>query len=185
MYDVELRILPLPQILLVQYVWRSKPFAALQKLQKILYIQNMSYIADALLCTKWVFELQFTKNHFSFGVDLCDNNNFATFCATNAMYLIITSIIFMCNMSYFMALRLQFVFFQFVCLCVYLYCLQHEVTLDIRCLRPLRQLSPAYVHMCLCVSKYLYVSVFAHIWSYELVRVCLNSLVCSVCVCVF
>ena len=117
MYDVELRILPLPKILLVQYVWRSKPFAALQKLQKILYIQNMSYIADALLCTKWVFELQFTKNHFSFGVDLCDNNNFATFCATNAMYLIITSIIFMCNMSCFLALRLQFVF-SLVCVFV-------------------------------------------------------------------
>ena len=117
MYVVELRILPLPQILLVQYVWRSKPFAALQKLQKILYIQNMSHIADALLCTKWVFELQFTKNHFSFRIGLCDSNNFATFCATNAMYLIITSIIFMCNMSYFMALRLQFVFFL-VCVLV-------------------------------------------------------------------
>ena len=116
MYDVELRILPLPHILLAQYVWRSKPFAALQKLQKILYIQNMSYIADALLCTKWVFELQFTKNHFSFGFDLCDNNNIATFCATNAMYLIITSIIFMCNMSCFMTLI--FLVCVFVCVSI-------------------------------------------------------------------
>ena len=120
MYDVELRILPLPQILLVQYVWRSKPFAALQKLQKILYIQNMSHIADALLCTKWVFELQFTKNHFSFGFDLCDNNNIATFCATNAMYLIITNIIFMWNMSYLWHLGCSLYFFSLcVCMCIY------------------------------------------------------------------